>query len=207
MNDLLLEMCKLEKWYQKHQVLDIDTFSLIRGDNVALLGENGSGKSTLLRVIAGISNLTKGEFVKHEPMRSMRLAYVPQSGGIYPNLTVDENLQLFARLYNVNTYHTSGKQDYFIKDVGLDRYLDYPVENLSGGFQRLTSIACALSIKPQGLFLDEPLTGLDIENRKKAIDTIISAQKSLDFMIMTAHSMDEVGFCNKSYTLSNGQFQ
>lgn len=201
----LISLENVEKRYRGMLVLSIDGFTLERGDIVALFGQNGSGKSTLLRVLAGITPVSTGRFYRSSAMEGLRIAYVPQSGGVYPNLTVIENLRLYSRLYNQDL-DPNIKNYWYVAGFGLDHFLHYPVSDLSGGYQKIASIACALSVQPEGLFLDEPFTGLDVQHATLLGDNLETMHGHLVFLVATGHSPEDLRSCNKKYMLLAGKF-
>ncbi|MDX1811925.1 MAG: ABC transporter ATP-binding protein [Gammaproteobacteria bacterium] len=202
-NNCLLRLENAEKRYGRTVVLNIEEFEVEHGSSIALLGENGSGKSTFLRILAGISSLSSGKRHISKKLSDVRITFVPQSGGTYNTLTVQENLDLYARLYGQKMYENPEKE-WFIKDYGLDSYLNYPVSELSGGYQKITALACALSVNPHCLFLDEPFSGLDSDRKQKMSDALNKTSKQLYFMICTGHTPDELPFCTKHHTLTQG---
>lgn len=202
----LLMLRNIEKSYGRIQALNFAKLDLHKGDRVAVIGANASGKSTLLRLLAGITCQTHGTVIRSAYMSRLRIAYIPQSGGINPDLTVAENFLAMAKLYERSwSSHATGNR--FVKIFDLGAYLDIPVRNLSGGYQKLSSIAIALSLEPQALFLDEPLSGIDNKHSAQVLDIIGELAGEIDLLVTTDHTSDSILGCNKQITLQSGQIQ
>jgi ABC-type multidrug transport system ATPase subunit len=158
----LLRFHDVEKRYGRSRVLQIPSLELFDGDTVNVGGANGSGKSTFLRLAAGVSPASRGRVWRAPDLRRLRIAYVPQFGGLYPSLTVEENLRLWLGLYE-RTWTVSPSARSASERFALDAFMGRNVGSLSGGYQKLAALACALSVDPDCLFLDEPFSGLDEE--------------------------------------------
>ncbi|MCU7940371.1 MAG: ATP-binding cassette domain-containing protein [gamma proteobacterium symbiont of Bathyaustriella thionipta] len=202
----LLMLRNIEKFYGRVQALNFAQLELHKGGRVAVIGANASGKSTLLRLLAGITRQTHGTVTRSDYMSRLRIVYIPQSGGINPDLTVAENLLSMTKLYEC-AWHSSVTDNRFVKLFELEAFLDIPVRNLSGGYQKLASIAIALSLEPQALFLDEPLSGIDNKHSAQVLDVIDKLAGEIDLLVTTDHSSDSILRCNQHITLQSGQIQ
>lgn len=199
---ILLE--KITKRYNRQVVLSIEEFKIKPGDAVLIYGQNGGGKSTLIRILAGIIPITSGKITRSKEIRKQNIVYIPQNGGLYRNLTVMENLQIWGRLYHVDVApDLSGK--WYVEKLGLGRFLQHRVSELSGGFYKIAAIACGLSVQPKGLFIDEPFSGID-ENRAELLSQGLERLKSeLDFMLLTSHQPAESSFITEHVHLAHGE--
>ncbi|MFN3803815.1 MAG: ATP-binding cassette domain-containing protein [Pyrobaculum sp.] len=140
--------------------------SLSIGGVVTLVGPNGSGKTTLVRIIAGVLEPTRGEVYidgARPKVPARTLGVVFHSPTLYPELTVRENLRLFAKL-------SGGKLEGC--PLGVCKVLDKPVKTLSFGWRRRVDLARALLPDPPNLVIDEPTTGLDEEARGELMDIV-----------------------------------
>ena len=136
----------------------------------------------------------------------MRVGIVPPAGGINPELSVTENLRAIARLYDRSLGHNVVSWP-FVAKFALERFLDEPVRNLSGGYRKLVSLAAVLSVEPQILFLDEPTSGLDpnfVEVLNGVIGTIA---EDLSLLAVTGHMSKDVAHCTRDITLAEGKLQ
>ena len=146
------------------------------GGSALILGANGSGKTTLLRIIAGLVRPTRGEVkvlggTPLDPRVRSRLGLVPHYSLLYSEMSVRENLDYYSRLYGVEGYRP--EEDPVVETLGLKKYLDRRVEELSFGWRRRADIARALLHKPRLLLIDEPFTGLD-DAAQRALASLLS---------------------------------
>ncbi|MFN3295085.1 ABC transporter ATP-binding protein [Caldimonas sp.] len=166
--ETLIEATGLHAWYGSSHVLRGVDFTLARGETVGLLGRNGMGKSTLIRSLLGHVRQREGRIVvrgrdlsrgqPHEVAR-LGIAYVPEGRGIFPNLTVKENLVMAARA------GLQGQRDWSLERIlstfpRLAERLDHLGSQLSGGEQQMLSIGRALMTNPDAIILDEATEGL-----------------------------------------------
>src|SRR5271157_5966776 len=153
----------LRKYFGPIRAVDGVDMSLPPGRIYGLLGPNGSGKTTLIRLLTGLASATSGTVeVLGVAMPSRanlaRIGYMTQSDGIYPELSVWENLTFFASLYGQTD---KAQLHRALELVELDTRTGTPAIQLSGGMRRRLSMACALAHHPAVIFLDEPTVGVD----------------------------------------------
>jgi ABC-2 type transport system ATP-binding protein len=189
-----------EKRYRGRVVLRMERLELHRKDCLLITGPNGSGKSTLLRLLSGVTPLSGGRVVRAPDYDALRICYVPQTAGLYQNLSLVDNIRLWTRLLGTSEPDDLTNQ-WYIRDFGLTRYLHSRCRELSGGSQRLAAIACALAARPQGLFLDEPLNGIDAVHSKVLLEGIEASRRDLDFVVMTSHSADDFWMASRVIVL------
>ena len=181
-----------------HAVDGID-LALTPGAIYGLLGPNGSGKTTLIRLLVGLARATSGEArVLDTPMPSRaildRIGYMTQSTGLYPELSVWENLRFFAALY--------GRTDrdlllHSLELVDLADRRGSPVLELSGGMRQRLSLACALVHQPQVIFLDEPTVGVDPALRVQFWEHFRALARGGATILVSSHVMDEADRCDQ----------
>ena len=196
----------VEKHYRRRTVLKIDSLELVEGQRISLLGANGSGKSTLLRLLAGIATATRGHVIHAPQMRRLRISYLPQHGGVYPTLTVQQNLSLRAALFERPLDKDLARCPY-VRDLGLIEFMNVAVGKLSGGYTRLCSIACALCVKPDILYLDEPFAGLDGNHRGTVIELLRSVESELKLLVTADHFEPSITSHPLQISLSNGMIR
>jgi ABC-2 type transport system ATP-binding protein len=190
---------------QIHAVDGID-LSLPPGRIYGLLGPNGSGKTTLIRLLMGLASATSGT-VKvlgvAMPSRAnlARVGYMTQSDGIYPELSVWENLTFFAALYG-ETDKT--KLHAALALVELDTRANMPAQNLSGGMRRRLSMACALAHHPSVMFLDEPTVGVDPALRVQFWEHFHRLAADGATLLVSSHVMDEADRCDELLFIRDG---
>jgi ABC-2 type transport system ATP-binding protein len=172
-----------------------------------LLGPNGSGKTTLIRLLVGLARPTRGSVrVLGTPMPSRellaRIGYMTQSDGIYPELSVWENLSFFAALYGLTD------RDRLIRTLELVELADRlgsPALELSGGMRRRLSLACALAHEPPLVVLDEPTVGVDPALRVQFWSHFRSLAAAGTTLLVTSHVMDEADRCDELLFIRTGR--
>ena len=190
-----IETKNLTKKYKDKVAVDNLNLSIKEGELFALLGTNGAGKTTTIKMLSGLILPTSGDIIiekmdmKKDMFKIKEILNVsPQETAIAPNLTVLENLEFMAGVYDIKD--RKQKIDELIKQFKLDEVLKKRAKTLSGGWQRKVSIAIALINDPKILFLDEPTLGLDVIARKE-LWRVINSLKGKITIILTTHYMEE----------------
>lgn len=200
----VVSISSLEKRYGKTTALNKVTLDIPAGRMVGLIGPDGVGKSTLLSIIAGARAIQSGQVTvlggdiastAHRTAICPNIAYMPQGLGknLYPTLSVEENLQFFARLFGHGAAERRRRIDSLTHATGLYPFLDRPAGKLSGGMKQKLGLCCALIHDPNLLILDEPTTGVDPLARSQFWDLIadIRAERpGMSVLVATAY-MDE----------------
>lgn len=190
--------------YGKTQALANITLDIPAGRMVGLIGPDGVGKSSLLSLLAGARAIQQGQVsvlggdmrqVAHRNQVCPRIAYMPQGLGknLYPTLSVEENLQFFARLFGHDAAERRRRIDDLTRSTGLYSFLTRPAGKLSGGMKQKLGLCCALIHDPDLLILDEPTTGVDPLARAQFWDLIGSIRQQragMSVIVATAY-MDE----------------
>ena len=189
-----------------HAVDGID-MALPPGRIYGLLGPNGSGKTTLIRLLVGLASATSGKarvLGVEMPSRSnlARIGYMTQADGIYPELSVWENLSFFAALYGQTDRAALIRA---LELVELDGRLGTPVQDLSGGMRRRLSMACALVHRPAVIFLDEPTVGVDPALRVQFWDHFHRLAADGATLLVSSHVMDEADRCDELLFIRDGR--
>ena len=184
----------IKKYKDKIAVNGID-LEIKEGELFALLGVNGAGKTTTIKMLSGLILPTGGSItidgmdIKKDVFKIKEILNVsPQETAIAPNLTVKENLDFMAGVYQIKNKNKKIKE--LVEQFKLDEVLNRKAKNLSGGWQRKVSIAISLINDPKILFLDEPTLGLDVIARKE-LWKIIEEMKGKKTIILTTHYMEE----------------
>jgi ABC-2 type transport system ATP-binding protein len=171
------------------------------GEIFGFLGPNGAGKTTTLRMLTTLLPIDEGEAyvagydVKTQPQEvRKRIGYVSQQGGSDRNATGRENLMLQGRLYGLNQAETLQAANRLIEVLSLGECIDRLVSTYSGGQQRRLDISLGMIHKPKILFLDEPTTGLDPQNRANLWNQIKLLNQEGIAIFLTSHYLDEVDF-------------
>ena len=190
-----IETTNLTKKFKDKTVVENLNLQIKQGELFSLLGTNGAGKTTTIKMLTTLLSPTNGEIlinglnIKNDAQKIKNIINMsPQETAIAPNLTVEENLEFMAGVYQIE--NKKEKINSLIKTFKLDEVLKQKAKTLSGGWQRKVSIAISLINDPQILFLDEPTLGLDVIARKELWD-VINSLKGKITIILTTHYMEE----------------
>lgn len=190
--------------YGDTYALDDVTLDIPAGCMIGLIGPDGVGKSSLLALVSGARAIQQGHVWtldgdlssgRHRARVCRRIAYMPQGLGrnLYATLSVEENLQFFARLFGHDAAERRRRIDALTRSTGLQPFLDRPAGKLSGGMKQKLGLCCALIHDPDLLILDEPTTGVDPLSRAQfweLIGRIRAARPTMSVLVATAY-MDE----------------
>lgn len=192
------------KRYGGRPILNIAHLEIGDGERIELIGSNASGKSTLARILAGQARLTKGRLDWGSSLGRGRIAFLPQSGGLYRDLTLMQNVITIARLYgrkgSIDAY---GERILF--DLGLLEFLDKKAALLSGGTQKLAALAALIVARPAGLILDEPFAGLDAERATSVRAVLSEGTYPVRFIVVTGHAPMGLFRDGRVITLAGGE--
>ena len=205
-----IETNELTKKFKEKVAVDEINLQINQGELFALLGTNGAGKTTTIKMLSGLILPTSGEItinkmdMKKDVFKIKEILNVsPQETAIAPNLTVKENLEFMAGVYQIKDKEK--KINELIKDFKLDEIINKRAKTLSGGWQRKVSIAISLINDPKILFLDEPTLGLDVIARKE-LWNVINSLKGKITIILTTHYMEEAeSLSDRIGIMSNGK--
>jgi len=209
-----IEVDHIVKKYGDFTAVDDITFAVKDGEIFGLLGPNGAGKSTLIRMMTTLipitagSALIAGHDVQKNPDAARRaIGVIPQALTSDIDLSVEENLNIYAKLYDVPAKKRKENIDELLRLVDLTKWRDAQTKTLSGGMRRRLEIARGLVHSPQIFFLDEPTTGLDPVSRVAVWEmlTNIKSQRQLTVLI-TTHYMDEADrLCDRIAIVDHGK--
>lgn len=204
-----IETKQLNKFYKNLHALKDINLGIKENELFGLLGVNGAGKTTLIKILTCLSKQTSGEAyvhgfsVKDNPEKVKEIVDVsPQETAVAHNLTVRENLDFFASLYNTRdeAYISSVVNAFSLEEIENQR-----TKTLSGGWKRRLSIAIGLISKPKILFLDEPTLGLDVIARRE-LWKIINNMKGKITIILTTHYLEEAeALCDRVAVMAKGK--
>ncbi|MBI4667001.1 MAG: ABC transporter ATP-binding protein [Nitrospinae bacterium] len=182
-----------------------------KGELFGLVGPDGAGKTTVMRLLAGIMEPTAGEAwiagfpVTKEPERvKERIGYMSQRFGLYEDLTVEENLEFYADLYEVPKSERPARKERLLGFSNLAPFKDRLAGALSGGMKQKLGLACALIHTPEALLLDEPTNGVDPVSRRDFWRILYGLLKEGVTVIVTTAYLDEAERCGRVGFLSGG---
>ncbi|MFA5513188.1 MAG: ABC transporter ATP-binding protein, partial [Candidatus Kapaibacterium sp.] len=209
----------VSKRYKKHtpfEKTDVTalkdiSFKVSSGELFGIIGPDGAGKSTLFRILTTLiladeGNIRIGGRDVISEFKTIRneIGYMPGKFSLYQDLTVEENLNVFAKVFN-----TTIEQNYhLIKDiyVHLEPFKKRRAGQLSGGMKQKLALCCSLIHKPKILFLDEPTTGVDPVSRKEFWDILKKLKNENISILVSTPYMDEAALCDRIALILNGEF-
>jgi len=189
------------------------SLSVAPGALTALVGPDGAGKTTLLRMAAGLMTPEQGSLhvlgidTRRDPQQIQeRIGYMPQRFGLYEDLSVQENLDLYANLHGVPPDVRRERYAQLLHMTDLQRFTDRPAGKLSGGMKQKLGLACTLVRSPELLLLDEPTVGVDPLSRRELWDIVqqLVTTQGLTVLVSTSY-MDEAERCAHVCVLHEGQ--
>lgn len=207
-----IEAVGLRKKLGKTQAHDGLSLSFEPGLLHGLIGPDGAGKTTFLRTLMGLLKPDAGElrFERDGAPAALaelrpRFAYMPQRQSLYGDLSIDEHLDFFRDLYRLPEEVYRPRREELLGITRLERFLDRPAGQLSGGMYKKLGLMCALLQSPQALFLDEPTNGVDPISRREFWEMLYRlASGSVTIIVSTAY-MDEAERCARAHLVDAGR--
>jgi ABC-2 type transport system ATP-binding protein len=188
------------------------TFEVQPGEVVGYLGPNGSGKTTTIRMLCGLMQPSAGAIqvlgvdVIHDPEAvKPHIGYMSQKFALYDDLTVRENLEFYAGVYDVPRSIERERLSGVLKMAGLEARVNARPSELSGGWRQRLALGCALVHQPPLLFLDEPTSGVDPVARREFWDLIYELADGGTTVFVTTHYMDEAEHCGRIGFMQHGR--
>ncbi len=213
----ILTLSQVNKTFdsQDYQVKAIDdmSFAVKTGKVTGLIGPDGAGKTTLMRLACGILTPDSGDFevmgidVTKEPLQvQSQIGYMPQRFGLYEDLTVQENLDLYADLQNVAKEKRQARYDELMHMTGMSPFTGRLAGKLSGGMKQKLGLACTLIRSPKLLLLDEPTVGVDPVSRRELWEIVYRQvqEQGMSVLLSTAY-LDEAERCDEVVLLHEGK--
>jgi ABC-2 type transport system ATP-binding protein len=204
----------IEKYYgsKKNRIHALQgiSFEVDKGELFGIIGPDGAGKTSLFRILTTLLLADKGnavvdglDVVKDYKAIRNRVGYMPGRFSLYPDLTVQENLEFFATIFN-----TTIEENYdLVKEIysQIEPFKDRKAGKLSGGMKQKLALSCALIHRPSVLFLDEPTTGVDAVSRKEFWEMLKSLKAQGISILVSTPYMDEAGMCDRVALIQSGK--
>lgn len=212
MNDIVISVRNLTKCFGDFVAVDHISFDVYRGEIFGFLGANGAGKTTAMRMLCGLSFPTSGEGsvagcdVRCEGERIKRhIGYMSQRFSLYNDLSVWENIDLFAGIYGLSKKETAERAAELLTKLDFVSERDTLVGALPLGWKQKLSFAIATIHRPEVVFLDEPTGGVDPVTRRQFWEMIYEAADAGTTIFVTTHYMDEAEYCSRVSIMVDGE--
>jgi ABC-type multidrug transport system ATPase subunit len=207
-----IEISGVSKWYGKNKLMAVDdvSFKVKKGEIFGLIGPDGAGKTSIFRILTTLLLPDKGSAIVNgmdvvKDYRKIRqsIGYMPGKFSLYQDLTVEENLNFFATVFNT----TIEENYHLIEDIykQLEPFKDRRAGKLSGGMKQKLALCCALIHEPSVLFLDEPTTGVDPISRKEFWQMLAKLRDQNITILVSTPYMDEASRCDRIGLIQKGK--
>ncbi len=188
------------------------SFEVEQGEIFGFLGANGAGKTTAIRILCGLSAPTSGEmtvggydiYTQSEEIKK-HIGYMSQKFSLYDDLTVNENIRLYASIYGIRTAERKRRAANMLNRLELTAEANKRISDLPLGWKQKLAFSIAILHQPTIVFLDEPTGGVDPVTRRQFWDLIYEAAESGITVFVTTHYMDEAEYCDRVSIMSEGK--
>ncbi|WP_427977243.1 ABC transporter ATP-binding protein [Agarivorans sp.] len=188
--------------------------NVAKGSIYGFLGPNGCGKSTTIRVLTGLLNPTQGqvkvlglEIPKQSEQLRLKIGYMTQKFSLYDDLTVLENLEFIGQIFAINGRELKARIAAQLSTYGLNQLAKQRVAGMSGGQKQRLSLAAATMHQPELLFLDEPTSAVDPQNRRDFWEQLFDLSAQGTTILVTTHYMDEAERCHRLAIMEAGEIR
>ena len=212
MSDIVISVKNLTKQFGNFVAVDNISFDVQRGEIFGFLGANGAGKTTAMRMLCGLSYPTSGSgtVAGYDVMRNgeqikRHIGYMSQRFSLYNNLTVWENMRLFASIYGLSKKQTEERATELLNQLNFMSERNTLVGSLPLGWKQKLSFVIATIHHPDVIFLDEPTGGVDPITRRQFWELIYKAAENGTTIFVTTHYMDEAEYCSRVSIMVDGK--
>ncbi len=207
-----IEVQNLTKRFGKFTAVDHINFEVKEGEIFGFLGANGAGKSTTIRMLCALLTSTEGTArvggfdinkQPHEVKKS--IGYMSQKFSLYEDLTVEENIDFFGRVYGLSNHELQERKKWALHIANLQGRENSITHTLSGGWKQRLALGCAVLHRPRIVFLDEPTSGVDPVMRRKFWELINDMSADGVTVLVTTHFLEEAEYCNDIILINAGK--
>ena len=209
-----IEVKHLVKQFGTFKAVNDISFEVSKGEIFGFLGANGAGKTTAIKMLCGLSKPSGGEAIvagynvaKQAEQVKKRIGYMSQLFSLYDDLTVWENIQLFAGIYGLSKADTERKGKAMLDYLNFASQRDSLVSDIPLGWRQKLAFMVATIQDPEIIFLDEPTSGVDPVTRRQFWELIYDAVDRGTTILVTTHFMDEAEYCNRVSIMVDGQIR
>lgn len=214
MKDIVISVKEISKVFGDFTAVDKISFEVRKGEIFGFLGANGAGKTTAMRMLCGLSFPTHGsgtvagfDIRKQSEEIKRNIGYMSQKFSLYNNLTVWENIRLFAGIYGLSKQETKQRAENIFKQLDFEKERNTLVASLPLGWKQKLSFSIATIHNPEIVFLDEPTGGVDPITRRQFWEMIYQASNEGTTIFVTTHYMDEAEYCSRVSIMVDGQIR
>ena len=207
-----IEARELTRRFGEFVAVDRVSFGIGQGEVFGFLGPNGAGKTTTIKMLTGLLRPTSGtalvaghDVVRHPARVRRSIGYMSQLFSLYGDLTVEENIRLFAGLYGVTGQRFAERRDWVLAMGGLTELRHRLTAELPLGFKQRLALGCAVLHQPPLLFLDEPTSGVDPTSRRRFWDLIYQLAHGGTTVLVSTHYMEEAEYCYRLALMNRGR--
>lgn len=214
MNDIIISVKDLCKCFGNFTAVDHITFEVRRGEIFGFLGANGAGKTTAMRMLCGLSYPTSGsgtvagfDVMTQGEQIKRHIGYMSQRFSLYDDLTVRENIRLYAGIYGLSRYETMRRTVTVLNRLRFRSEADTLVGALPLGWKQKLAFSVATLHRPEVVFLDEPTGGVDPVTRRQFWEMIYESASGGTTVFVTTHYMDEAEYCSRVSIMVDGKIE
>ena len=212
MNEVIISIRELTKSFGNFTAVNRISFDVWRGEIFGFLGANGAGKTTAMRMLCGLSYPTSGsgtvagwDIMREGEQIKRHIGYMSQKFSLYNDLTVWENIRLFAGIYGLSKSETARRATEVLERLSFSSERNTLVGSLPLGWKQKLSFAVATIHRPEVVFLDEPTGGVDPITRRQFWEMIYEAADCGTTIFVTTHYMDEAEYCSRVSIMVDGE--
>lgn len=210
MNQTIIQIKNLSKKFKDIDALINLSLEVEKGEMFGLVGPDGAGKTTLIKILCGVEKKDSGKISifnldvdTNRALINRRIGYLSQRYSLYGDLTIDENIEFFARIHGVKNFQR--RLEELLEFTRFKEFRNRLVDHLSGGMKQKTALACALIHEPEILFLDEPTNGVDPVSRRDFWSILAELQKQGITIFISTPYLEETERCGRIAILNKGR--
>ena len=210
----IIEVKEMVKKFGSFTANDRLTFHVEQGEIFGFLGANGAGKTTAMRMLCGLSYPTSGDIhvagfdvYREREQIKKKIGYMSQKFSLYEDLTVSENIRLYARIYGMGRKQILAREEQLLERLGLEHIRNRLIGDIPLGWKQKLAFSVAIFHQPAIVFLDEPTGGVDPITRRQFWEMIHHTTEEGITVFVTTHYMDEAEYCDRVSIMVDGRIE